>query len=103
MESQPGTRQPRQQYTDQFRADAVSLVIHQNYTRGEAASSLGVSKPLLSKWVLDYKKSLDQNQGAPIYANGQSEVVILRQENRRLKQDRAILKKVLPLLIRQAD
>ncbi|EGZ4336587.1 transposase [Salmonella enterica subsp. enterica serovar Texas] len=45
-------------YTDEFKRDAVALVIEQGYTLGKAASSLGISDKTFQVWM---RKVRDQN------------------------------------------
>ena len=86
--------QQRKKYTKEFKLDAVSLVDDQGYTRIEAARSLGINANMLGRWV----KELDQNDGQAFRGNGkltaeQEEIRRLREENKRLKMEKEILKK----------
>lgn len=45
-------------YTDDFKREAVALVIEQGYTLGKAASSLGISDKTFQVWM---RKVRDQN------------------------------------------
>ena len=86
--------QQRKKYTKEFKLDAVSLVNDQDYTRSEAARSLGINVNLLGRWV----KEFNQDDGHALRSNGkltaeQEEIRQLREENRRLKMEKDILKK----------
>jgi transposase len=72
----------------------VSLVNEQGYTRVEAARSLGINTNMLGRWV----KEFNQDDGQAFRGNGkltaeQEELRRLREENRRLKMEKDILKK----------
>ena len=84
----------RKIYTAEFKREAVSLITHHGYGVSEAARNLGVHATMLRKW----KRTLEQ-QGAPAFpGNGrlrpeQAALQRLRQDNKRLRMDRDILKK----------
>ena len=47
----------RKQYSKEFKLDAVSLVLEQDYTRTEAAKSLGIDARMLGRWVKEHQAS----------------------------------------------
>ncbi|BBO56451.1 hypothetical protein CLAM6_17620 [Cobetia sp. AM6] len=55
------TKKTRRRYSDEFKADAVSLVSDQGYTVSEAARRLGVDRSLLDRWC---RKQRQQTSGA---------------------------------------
>ena len=84
----------RRQYTAEFKQDAVALVTEQGYTVIAAARNLGITPKLLSRW----KGEQTQHQDAAFPGQGhqtpeQAELRRLREENRRLRMERDILKK----------
>lgn len=85
----------RKKYPKEFKLDAVSLGLDQGYTRIEAAKSLDINSTMLGRWVTEHKRSSD---GQAFRGNGkltpeQAEIRQLREENRRLKMEKDILKK----------
>ena len=83
----------RKKYSKEFKLDAVSLVLEQNYTRSEAARSLLINPKLLGRWVKEY----ESGEGQAFRGNGkltqeQLEIRRLKTENRRLKMEKDILK-----------
>ena len=84
----------RKSYSKEFKLDAVSLVTEQNYKIAEAARSLGISSNMLGRWIKE-----QQEEGTHAFrGNGkltpeQEEIRRLREENKRLKMDKDILKK----------
>ncbi len=85
----------RKKYPKEFKLDAVSLVLDQGYTRIEAAKSLDINSTMLGRWVKEHQRSSD---GHAFRGNGkltpeQAETRQLREENRRLKMEKDILKK----------
>lgn len=47
-------KQSWQQYTKQFKEDAVRLVTEQNYSCAAAARSLGISANMLARWIREF-------------------------------------------------
>lgn len=76
-------------YTDEFKREAVSLVIEQGYTLGKAAASLGISDKTLQVWV---RKVRDQKAGS-LSDDERAELKKLRREVRELRTEKEILKK----------
>lgn len=84
----------RKKYSKEYKLDAVSLVLDQDYTVTQAASSLGINRSVLQRWVREFQT----DDGQAFRGNGkltpeQAELRMLREENRRLKMEKEILKK----------
>ena len=78
------------QYSDDFRRDAVAMIESEGLTAAEVGRRLGVNANLLRKWRAKYgKKSPSQE----VQSELESENRRLREENRRLLMEREILKK----------
>ena len=84
-------KQERRSYGDEFRQNAISLVEDQGYTNAQAARELGINQNLLRTWRKKYGKSAAGSSG--LSEGEQDELDRLRQENRRLRMERDILKK----------
>lgn len=81
----------KRSYTDEFKREAVALVTEQGYTPAEAARSLGIHANLLRSWR---KKFATEEQGTETMSETeQEELKRLREEVRRLRMERDILKK----------
>jgi transposase len=83
----------RKKYTQEFKQDAVRLVLEQGYNQSEAARNLGVDRGMLGRWV----KEAQVDESEAFRGNGkrtveQEELRQLRDENRRLRMEREILK-----------
>ena len=83
-------------YTEEFKREAVRLVTDQGYGVAEAARNLGLHASMLGRW----KREGEQTMTAAFPGNGrvaldQEEVYRWREENRRLRMERDILKKAL--------
>jgi transposase len=88
------TKRVRRNYTKEFKADAVSLVIEQAYSSAEVGRRLGVSENNVNRWVRQYR---DKNESTSTdgLTRDQLEAKLkrLRKENKRLEMEREILKK----------
>lgn len=85
----------RKQYSKEFKLDAISLVTDQGYTVTEAARSLELNRSVLQRWIKEFNADDD---GQAFRGNGkltpeQAEIRRLKEENRRLKMEKEILKK----------
>ena len=84
----------RKQYSKEFKLDAISLVLDQGYSRGEAAKSLGISAPMLGRWIKEHQQEDGQAfRGKGKLTPEQEEIRRLKEENKRLKMEKEILKK----------
>jgi len=82
----------RRPYTDEFRLDAISLVIDQGYTRSEAARNLGIDAGMLGRWVRKHQQSDgDAFRGRGKLSKDQQEIRSLKAEVKRLTMERDIL------------
>lgn len=95
--------QKRRQYTAEFKKGAVELVIRENYTVAQAASSLGISRSMLDRWRREYRaREKDAFPGTGHQAGEAEELRRLREENRRLRLERDILKKAAAFFARES-
>jgi transposase len=84
----------RRTFTREFKKEAVELILKQGYSVAQAASSLEINRNMLGRWRREYHK---QEQAAFPGTGHQSpemaELQRLREENRKLKLEKEILKK----------
>jgi transposase len=85
------TKKTRRRYSDEFKADAVSLVTEQGYAVSEAARRLGVDRSLLDRWCCKHRQ---QDSGIPGWKEDgrDAEIKKLREEVRNLQIEKDILK-----------
>jgi len=94
----------RKKYTREFKQDAVRLVIEQGYNQSEAARNLGIDRGMLGRWV----KEAQEDESEAFRGNGkriveQEELRQLRDENRRLRMEREILKKATAFFAKESS
>jgi len=84
----------RQRFTQEFKREAVRLLKQSGRPAAELARELGVPRNRLYKWAAQLDAAgghAFSGSGHPVAA--EDEVVRLRRENARLKEERDILKK----------
>ncbi len=83
--------------TDEFRANAVRIALTSGLTRKQVASDLGVGLSTLSNWVAAHR---DTEVVSDNNLDLASEIDLLRQENRILKEEWECLKEERNNLVR---
>jgi transposase len=82
----------RRKFTSEYRAEAVELVIDSGRPVAEIARDLGINEGTLGNWVNMAKKRGEFTE-KPLGSDERAELKQLREENRRLRMEREILKK----------
>jgi transposase len=93
----PRTRPP---YPPQFRREAVELV-RSGTSIKHVAADLGVSEQTLRNWRR--REDVDAGRAAGLTSAEREELRALRRENRRLQQEREILRKAAAFFARETD
>lgn len=88
-------RRVRRQFSDEFRAGAVRLVLDEGKTMGAVARELDLTPSALSVWVRHAQA--DRTKGrSGLTTEERAELAALRKDNRELRMERDILKKPRP-------
>jgi transposase len=96
-------RKPYKSYTREFKTEAVRLMRKSDRPASEIARELGIRRNQLYKWENQLKANGDQafkGRGRP-KKEDQSDLITLRQENDRLREEVAILKKAAAYFARE--
>jgi transposase len=96
------TKTGKREYGTEFKIDAARLVVDQGYTVKDACERLGVPLSNMSRWLSQYRKGKLQpghKQAQP--TADEAELRRLREENKRLEMEVAILKKAATYFARQ--
>ena len=83
-------RRMRRQYSDAFKAEAVALVEEQGYGVTEAARRLGIDRSNLQRWR---QERAGEPRPLAEEPDREAELKQLREEVRKLRTERDILKK----------
>ena len=98
MEREP-TRS-RRSFTDEFKRDAVALVIDEGCTVVDVARSLGVGEGTLGNWVRQAR--VDRGERAGVTTSERTELAELRKENARLRMERDLLKRATAFWVKES-
>lgn len=85
----------RKKYSNEYKIDAVKLLMSSGKTVREISDDLGIHENILFRWKKEY-----QNLKNPFPGNGnptEKEMFELKKENAILREEREILKKALAI------
>jgi transposase len=92
MDDRPKSRRPRRQFDDDFKTQAVRLVLDEGKSIAATARDLDLTQSALRHWV--ERARADRTQGRTgLTTSEREELARLRKENRELRTEREILKK----------
>jgi transposase len=87
-----------QRYSEQFKRDAVRLVIEEGYTNKAAAKAVGVCPTTLKSWRRRFGDPLPESK---TFASIEDELRHVKADNARLRMEREILKKATAFFARE--
>jgi len=97
-------KRKRQDYTKEFKEDAIKLVTEQGYSSTEAGRRLGVNPSNISRWVREFRKDKeDINKYGKTQRELEAEIRELKKENKRLQMEREILKKAAAFFAKESS
>jgi transposase len=92
MSKETRSRRPRRRFDDDFKAQAVRLVLDEGKTVGAVARELDLTETALRDWV--NRARADRTHGKTGLTTAErEELARLRKENRILREEREILRK----------
>ncbi len=101
MGSGKAGRRARRQFTEEFRAGAVRLVLEEDKTVGAVARELDLTPSSLGKWVEQARA--DRTKGKTGLTTAErEELTRLRKELRIVQEEREILKKATAFFAKQS-
>ena len=89
----------RRSFSREFKADAVALVLEEGRTIASVARSLGIGATNLGNWVRQAR--IDRGEREGMTTAERSELVELRRENARLRQERELLKRATAFWVKE--
>ena len=95
------SKRKRQNYTNEFKEEAVKLITEQGYSVAEASRNLGVNANMLGRWKRDIESGSVKDATISDGVSIQDELKRLRKENKQLKLEREILKKAAAFFARE--
>jgi transposase len=94
--------QARKKYTQEYKDEAVELMINSGRPIAEAARDLGINEATLGGWVSKAKES-GKVKDKPLDIDERAELKELRDEVRRLRMERDFLKKAAAWFARESQ
>ena len=79
----------RRSFTDEFKRDAVAMVLDEGHRIVDVAERLGVGEGTLGNWVRQART--DRGERAGLTTSEKAELAELRRENARLRMERDLL------------
>ncbi len=97
-------KRERRKHSQEFKREAVALVVEHGYSCAAAGRSLGVSGALIGRW----KRELEDNGAEAFPGKGkrtaeQQRIQELETENRQLRLEREILKKATAFFAKESS
>ena len=93
---------PRKKYSQEFKREAVDLVIDHGYSKAEAGRSLDVNPNLIRRWQREFEADgTDAFPGQGKLTPDQKRIKDLETDNRRLRMEKDILKKATVFFIQE--
>jgi len=99
MGSSRGGRRVRRQFSNEFKEGAVRLVLDEGKTVGAVARELDLTASALGLWVQQARAERTKGKSG-LMKEEREELTRLRKENRELRIERDLLKKVSALFAR---
>jgi transposase len=91
----------RRDFTDEFKREAVSLVVDHGYSLAEAGRSLGIGGNLIGRWRRQLEADAGGFPGKGKLTADQQRIRELESENRRLRMEKDILKKATAFFVQE--
>jgi transposase len=85
-------KRQRRNFTDEFKAGAVRLVLEEGKSMSQVGRDLDVAQSVIGTWVKQARADRMQGRGG-LTTEERAELTKLRRENRELRMQRDILKK----------
>ncbi len=102
-ESTATRKRSRRRFSDEFKQDAVNLVVVQGYSFKRAADAVGVSSRSLREWHEKFSPKPDECGDEATVLQLQDENKRLRKELKRAEMEREILKKATAYFAKESQ
>lgn len=101
-ESEKRRSRPRRQFSEEFKAGAVRLVLKEGRSPSQVARDLDVAPSGLANWVRQAKIDSGRGPVGALTSEEKEELSRLRRENRELRLERDILKKAAAFFAKES-
>lgn len=94
------TPRTRRSFSDEFKADAVAMVLDDGRKIVDVADGLGVGEGTLGNWVRLEK--IERGERSGLTRDDRAEIAELRKENARLRMERDLLKRATAFWVKES-
>ena len=101
MESIGNLSGKRRQFAEEFKADAVALVLEEGRSMADVARSLDMTYQTLGNWVRQAKT--DRGERAGLTSEEKKELAALRKKCRQLEMERDLLKRAAAFFAKESQ
>ncbi len=96
-------RRKRRSFTDEFKADAVKLVLAGGRTVGQVAKDLDLTETALRAWVRQAEVDAGEGSSDALTTEERNELSRLRREVKQLRVEREILKAAATFFAKESE
>ena len=100
MDQEQVPERSRRSFTDEFKRDAVAMVLDDGNRIVDVAERLGIGDGTLGNWVRQART--DRGERAGLTTSEKAEVVELCRENARLRMERDLLKRATAFWVKES-
>ena len=97
---QKDTPRTRRSFTEEFKADAVAMVLDDDRKIVDVADAINVGEGTLGNWVRLEK--IERGERAGLTRDDRAELAELRKENARLRMERDLLKRATAFWVKES-
>jgi transposase len=97
------SKRKRRKFTDEFKADAVKLVLEGKRSIWQVAKDLDLTETSLREWVRRAEIEAGEGPADALTKAEREELTRLRRENKRLQMEREILKKATAFFAKESE
>jgi len=94
------TKRTRRKYTEEFKTEAIRLIVEEGYSISQAARNLDINANMLGRWKRELTEDAEIRQQV---SDEKEELKRLREEVRQLKMEREILKKATAFFAKESS
>lgn len=98
--SQQGKRRTRRKFSEEFKRDAVEMVVSSGRSIAEVAAELGVYDSTLGNWVR--QRQVDDGDREGLTTDERQRLRELEQENAELRKERELLKRTITFWVKES-
>ena len=99
METMGNGRRPRRSFSDEYKAEVIELCRTSGKPIAQVCRDLGISETAVRRWIA--QAEIDAGRRPGLTTDEHAELVVLRKENRVLREERDILKRATAFFARE--